>query len=103
MGGEFIYDFIAHMPQPGMAYRSDVTTRRNELQPGCTVYWYNITLRDDGSLSTEPANRIYQYEVGVKGANHATASLGPKHSSYKVRERVGQSATELMYHEIQQG
>ena len=50
------------------------------------VYWYNITPRDDISPSTVPANRIYQYEVGVKGANHATVSSGPKHNSYKVRE-----------------
>ena len=52
------------------------------------VYWYNIAPRDGVSSSTVPANRIYQYEVGVKAANHATASLGPKHSSYKVGERV---------------
>ena len=52
------------------------------------VYWYNITPSDDVSPSTVSANRIYQYEVRVKGANHATASPGPKHSSYQVGERV---------------
>ena len=35
-----------------------------------------------------PANRIYHYEVGVKGANHATASLCTKHSSYHVGDCV---------------
>ena len=38
------------------------------------VYWYNITPRDDVSPSTVPANRIYCYEVGVKGANHASST-----------------------------
>ena len=51
------------------------------------VYWYNITPRDI-SPSTAPANRIYCYEVGVKEANHVTASLGTKHSSHQVRDRV---------------
>ena len=52
------------------------------------VFWYNITPRDDVSPSTAPANRIYRYEVGVKRANHATAALGPQHSSYQVGDRV---------------
>ena len=52
------------------------------------VYWYNITPRDDVSPFTAPANRIYRYEVGVKAANHATASLGTKYSSYQVEDRV---------------
>ena len=49
---------------------------------------YDITSRDDVSPSTVPTNSIYRYEVGVKGANHVTASLGPKHSSYQVGDHV---------------
>ena len=76
----------------GIAERCHCTVKRIAARMCCpiqeAVYWYNITPRDDISPSTTPANRIYRYEVGVKGANHATASLGPKHSSYQIRERV---------------
>ena len=61
------------------------------------VYWYNITPRDDVSPSTAPANRIYEYEVRVKGAYHSTASPGPKHSSYQVRECVWIKAPQSRY------
>ena len=67
------------------------------------VYWYNITLGDNVSPSTVPANGIYRYEDGVKGANHVTASLGSQHSSYQVRDCVWVKVPQSMYHEVQQG
>ena len=76
----------------GIAERCHRTVKRIAARMRCSiqeaVYWYNITPRDDVSPSTAPANRIYRYEVGVKEASHATASLGPKHSSYQVGDRV---------------
>ena len=60
------------------------------------VYRYNITPRDDVSPSTAPANRIYRYEFGVKGTNHVTAFLVPKHSSYQVGDRVWVKAPQIL-------
>ena len=76
----------------GIAERCHRTVKRIAARMHCpiqeTVYWYNFTPRDDVSPSTVPANRIYCYKVGVKGANHVTASLGTKHSSYQVGDHV---------------
>ena len=52
------------------------------------VYWHNITTRDSVSPSTSPANKIYRYEVRVKGVAAPITSSGLRCSYYQVGNRV---------------
>ena len=48
------------------------------------VYWHNVTQRDSVSPPTVPANKIYHYEVRVKGVDAPITSSGPGCSYYQV-------------------
>ena len=51
------------------------------------VYWYNVTPKDDVSVSTAPANIIYSYTARIKGVVMLPLEdAGP--SSYKVGDSV---------------
>ena len=52
------------------------------------VYWHNVTPQDSVSPPTAPANKIYHYEVRVKGADAPITSSGPGHSYYQVGNHV---------------
>ena len=53
---------------PGHLYN---TFKRIATRTQCSiqeaVYWYNVVLRDDVTLSTAPADGIYQYMQLMKG------------------------------------
>ena len=36
-----------------------------------SLYWYNVTPKDDAMASTAPANAIYNYRIWVKGIDTA--------------------------------
>ena len=48
------------------------------------VYWHNVTPRNSMSPSIAPANKIYHYEVRVKGVDAPITSSGPRRSYYQV-------------------
>ena len=52
------------------------------------VYWHNVTTRDSVSPPTAPANKIYRYEVRVKGVDAPITSSGPGHSYYQFGNRM---------------
>ena len=52
------------------------------------VYWHNVTLQDSVSPPTAPANKIYHYEVRVKGVEASITSSDPGCSYYQVGNRV---------------
>ena len=52
------------------------------------VYWHNVTPQDSVSHPTAPANKIYRYEVRVKGVDAPIMSSGPGCSYYQVGNRV---------------
>ena len=47
-----------------------------------TIYWHNVTPKDNESPQTVPANRIHRYELGVKGVDTPTMSPDPGYSFY---------------------
>ena len=62
----------AHVPSGnGVVERCHRTVKVIAARKGCTVaetvYLYNLTPRDDCSLSTTPANSLYRYAVRVHG------------------------------------
>ena len=52
------------------------------------VYWHNITPRDSMSLPIVHANKIYCYEVRVKGVDAPITFSGSRHSYYQVGNHV---------------
>ena len=76
----------------GIVERSHRTIKHIATRTWCSVmeavYWYNVTLKDDASASTAPANLIYSYTVRIKGID---AMLPPEDAgpiSYKVGDRI---------------
>ena len=57
----------------GIAERCHRTVKRIAARMHCpiqeAVYWHNVTPRDCMSPPTVPANKIYRYEVRVKGVD----------------------------------
>ena len=76
----------------GIAERCHCTVKRIAARMHCliqeAVYWHNVTPRDNMSPPTKPANKIYHYEVSVKGVDAPITSSGPGHNYYQVRNRV---------------
>ena len=52
------------------------------------VYWHNVTPRDSVSPLTTPANKIYRYEVRIKGIDALITSSGPGCSYYQFGDRL---------------
>ena len=52
------------------------------------IYWHNLTPRDSMSPPTAPANKIYRYEVKVKGVDALIMTSGSECSYYQVGNRV---------------
>ena len=55
----------------GIVDRSYQTIKCIAARPQCSimeaVYWYNMTPKDDTTISTAPANSIYTYQTCIKG------------------------------------
>ena len=62
----------------GIAERCHHTVKRIAVRSRCSVaeaiYWYNVTPKDNETLSCAPVNGIYQYEQCVKGIDPQTIS-----------------------------
>ena len=52
------------------------------------VYWYNATSKDNQTLSSAPANGIYQYEQRVKGTDLKPFPPEVRSNIYQVGELV---------------
>ena len=50
------------------------------------VYWYNVTLKDDVSSATPPANMVYRYRIRLKGINGTPA---PTHNQQQAVFKPG--------------
>ena len=64
--------WYANMPSGnGIIERNHRTVKTIAARKDCTVseavYWYNVTLKDDVSPSTTPADALHKYHVRVKG------------------------------------
>ena len=76
----------------GIAERCHHTVKHIAARMHCpikeAVFWHNVTPRDSVSPPTAPANKIYRYEVRVKGVDAPITSSGPRCSYYQVGNRV---------------
>ena len=52
------------------------------------IFRHNVTLKDNESLQTAPANRIHQYELWVKAVDTPTMSTDPVYGFYQIRDHV---------------
>ena len=50
------------------------------------VYWYNVTPKNNKTLSSTPTNGIYQYEQRMKGIDHKLSPPEVKSYAYQVGE-----------------
>ena len=78
----------AYVPEGnGIAERCHHTVKRIATRSHCLIaeamYWYNVTLKDNETPSSMPANDIYQYEQRVMG-------IDPKPSPPEVRSNACQ-------------
>ena len=55
-----------------------------------TVYWYNMTPKNDATPLSETANRIYQYKQCVKGIDVTPSPPGIVDNPYQVETPNGQ-------------
>ena len=46
------------------------------------MYWYNVALKDDVSPLTAPTNRIYTYEVRIRGVDPVPTLMAPVQNKY---------------------
>ena len=76
----------------GIVERSHHTIKCIATRARCSVieavYWYNVTPKDDASVSTAPANMIYSYTARIKGIDVMLPLEDAGPSSYKVRDSV---------------
>ena len=76
----------------GIVDRSHRTLKRIATRTRCSVmeavYWCNVTLKDDASASTAPANMIYSYTTRIKGIDVMSRPEDAGPSSYKVGDSV---------------
>ena len=83
----------AHVPSGnGIAERSHRTIKRIATRTRCSVmeavYWYNVTPKDDTTISTAPANAIHTYTARIKGIDVASLPEDTGPSNYKVGDIV---------------
>ena len=52
------------------------------------MYWYNATPKDNETLSSVPANGIYQFEQRVKGIDPKQSLPDIRSNAYQVGEPV---------------
>jgi len=69
------YFRCAHVPSGnGIFERCHRSVKRIAARKRCTiaeaVYWYNLSPKDGGDPSTAPANKLYSYNVRVRGIDH---------------------------------
>ena len=90
MSGESDFDSAVHMSPLVTASSSDVTVKRITARKQCTileaVYWYNVTLKDDISSVTAPANMVYGYSIRLKGIDGMPA---PTHNQQQAVFKPG--------------
>ena len=77
----------------GIAERCHRSVKRIAARMGCpiaeAVYWYNVTPKDDVDPASAPANKLYSYEIRVRGVDRAlTDELGDVNSPYDVGDDV---------------
>ena len=74
----------------GIIERCHRTVKRIATRKQCTipeaVYWYNVTLKDDVSSATAPANMVYRYCIWLKGINGTPA---PSHNQLQAVFKPG--------------
>ena len=77
----------------GIAERCHRSVKRIAARMGCpiaeAVYWYNVTPKDDVDPASAPANKLYSYEIRVRGVDRVlTDELGDINSPYDVGDDV---------------
>ena len=77
----------------GIAERCHRSVKRIAARMGCpiaeAVYWYNVTPKDDVDPASAPANKLYSYEIRVRGVDRVlTDELGDVNSPYDVGDDV---------------
>ena len=77
----------------GIAERCHRSVKRIAARMGCpiaeAVYWYNVTPKDDVDPASAPANKLYSYEIRVRGVDRVlTNELGDVNSPYDVGDDV---------------
>ena len=77
----------------GIAERCHRSVKRITARMGCpvaeAVYWYNVTPKDDVDPASAPANKLYSYEIRVRGVDRVlTDELGDVNSPYDVGDDV---------------
>ena len=76
----------------GIVERSHRTIKRIAPRTRCsvmeTVYWYNVTPKDDASASTAPANIIFSYTARKRGDDVTLPPEDAGPSSYEVGDSV---------------
>ena len=77
----------------GIAELCHRSVKRIAARMGCpiaeAVYWYNVTPKDDVDPASAPANKLYSYEIRVRGVDRVlTDELGDVNSPYDVGDDV---------------
>ena len=76
----------------GIAERCLRSIKRIAARTRCSVqeavYWYNVVPKDNASLLTTPANRIYRYEFRIRNIDAVLTSLASAQNRYRLGDPV---------------